>query len=586
MNHLQKLRTPSVLKWVSFNFCKTPVCENGSYSYYYIPQNPRFYSPKTVAKTDDGQDLDETNIVEGGNGGRLISRVDRQEAQAALLEYLHSTRNLQFMDAENMSRNSPLFLDKLLKKIDNEMDDVGRSITRFLRYHPINEFEPFFESVGLKPNEYSPLLPRNLMFLNEDERLLENYYALRDYGIARNNIGKIYKEVAEVFRYDYGVLLSKLQTFEKVGLTQSIVVKIVASSPYVLIDKANRVLFKVLEKLKSIGVHYGWIEKQLLEGNSYNWGRMLELLCSLNKIGCTKEQLKGLIMQNPGLLFEGSGSTTSLLIGFLVKFGATSNDLSSMFINFPQLEVEKYFSNLRQCYHFLVEIEMDEQEIGRIVRSRPGLLGSCYLKKLNSLLVCLNTGRKRVCEIIIKNPQELRNWVLGSRVKPLPNTRGDKLLLEKTAFLLGLGFIENSTEMEKALKLFRGKGTELQERFDCFINAGLTRTDVAEMLKNAPQIINQTKEVIEMKIDFLVNELGQPISSLIAFPAYISYTTQRVSLRYLMYNWLKDQGRVDPNLALSTIIACSDKIFIKQYVNHHPSGLVVWEKLKKQIYSE
>jgi hypothetical protein len=41
---------------------------------------------------------------------------------------------------------------------------IGRSIfIRLLHYHPINEFEPFFEGMGLKLSEYVPLLPRNLM---------------------------------------------------------------------------------------------------------------------------------------------------------------------------------------------------------------------------------------------------------------------------------------------------------------------------------------------------------------------------------------------------------------------------------------
>ncbi|RWW09559.1 hypothetical protein GW17_00026944 [Ensete ventricosum] len=41
----------------------------------------------------------------------------------------------------------------LLAKIE---DDHGgcRSLTKFLRYNPINEFEqPFFKSLGLKPSE-------------------------------------------------------------------------------------------------------------------------------------------------------------------------------------------------------------------------------------------------------------------------------------------------------------------------------------------------------------------------------------------------------------------------------------------------
>ncbi|KAJ0088325.1 hypothetical protein Patl1_33048 [Pistacia atlantica] len=79
--------------------------------------------------------------------------------------------------------------------------------------------------------------------------------------------------------------------------------------------------------------------------------------------------------------------------------------------------------------------------------------------------------------------------------------------------------------MEKAQKLVRAKGCELQERFDILAKAGIDRKDVCEM---------------------------------------------RVKVRLLLYNWLKDQGVVEPMLSLSTLITCMDNIFEARYVNLHP----------------
>ncbi|CAK9181581.1 unnamed protein product [Ilex paraguariensis] len=458
MNHLQRLRRPSVLKLVSLIFVenyvrasKTTIWAVGS---SHIVQNPRFYRTKKAEKSENGQNLDETSTTDS-----RISRAARQEAQGALLEYLHSTRSLQFMDAENMSRNSPIFVEKLLKNVEKE-ENIGRSLARFLRYHPINEFEPFFESMGLKPSDYSSLLPRNLMFLNDDDMLMENYHVFCNYGIERNKIGKIYKEATEVFRYAGGVLQSKLQSFEDLGLSQSTVIKVVASCPYLLIGNIHKEFSMVLEKLRSAGIEYEWIERHLFEGNSYNWSHMLELLSIFGKMGCSKEELGGVISQHPGLLFEGSGSTSSTLIGFLLKFGSSVNEIRSLFLQFPQIQVWKFAWNLRNCYHFLIEIEMDVQDIGRILRLYSALLGLCSLKKVNSVLANLNTGKKRVCEVIKENPQVLKNWVLGSRVKPLPDS-GEALRSQmmKTKFLLSLGFVENSSKMRKALREFRDSNT-------------------------------------------------------------------------------------------------------------------------------
>ncbi|CAK7342382.1 unnamed protein product [Dovyalis caffra] len=538
-------------------------------SLFYVSENPRFYSTKRIVQIENGQS---------------VSPISRTEAQAALLEYLHVTRNLRFTDAENMSKNSPRFLEKLLAKVDIDAD-IGHSITRFLLFHPINEFEPFFESLGLKPYEYNPFLPRDLMFLCDDDMLLENYHVLCNYGIARTKLGKIYKEAMDVFRYDYGVLELKLKAYEELGLSQSFMIKLVVCSPLLLIGEVNVDFIKVLEILRKLGVEISMIEEDLSENISYDWSKLLALLNLFRFAGYNEEQLGGLISQHLGIFFGDSVDRIYLLIGFLLKFGSTMNQICSMFLQFPQMQFEKFVSNLRHCFLFLNEIEMEVHEIGNIFRSHTVMLGSCRLKKSNTLRTALNAANKRICEVIQENPQVLKKWVMGSKIERLPNWKLKSRML-KTKFLLDLGIVDNSNKIVRALKVFRGSGAKFQERFDCIVEAGLSRKDVCEMIKSSPEILNQTKDVIERKIDFLVNNVGYPVSYLVTFPFYFNYTTARVKLRLAMYNWLKDQGNGEPMLSLSTIIATSDKKFTSDYVNHHPRGPEIWQDLKKEIYAE
>lgn len=571
MKHLQKVTTPLILKWEWGYFF------NNSKAICWSFEKFRFYATKKTAKKSKlkEEEADECHIP----------RAIRKEAQAALLDYLHSTRSLQFVDAEHISKNSPFFLSKLLQSV-HDQTDIRRSLTRFLRYHPINEFEPFFESIGLKPCQYLPFLPRDLIFLNDDNRLLDSYHILCNYGISRNMIGRIFAEAPEVFRYDPGVLDMKLASFHVVGLDQSSVIKLVSASPHLLIGNVYKEFFQVVEKLKKTGVEYSWIEKQL-NGNSVNWSHLFELICFFNGLGLTDQQLQKLICQVPGLLFDCSGRTTFSLIGFWLKFGFDKHELLDVFLHLPQTPITTFAFNMRQCYQFLIEIEMPVLEIGNIVHSYPTLLGSCVLKKATSLLSILNTGKKRLCSVIKENPEFLRNLVRGAKVERLPIAEEElRSKMMKTKFLLDLGFAENSSEMDKALKVFRGKGVELQERFDCLVNAGLDRKHVASVLKIYPQILNQRKEVLEAKIDFLLNKLGHPVSTLVAFPSYVNYTIPRITLRLSMYDWLRDQGKVDPALALSTIIASSEKLFMKTYVSPHPKGLEVWQDLKREIYPD
>ncbi|KAL6145308.1 hypothetical protein ACLB2K_055996 [Fragaria x ananassa] len=410
MTHLHKARTASILKWVSSNFDEThsrllgikakPI---GSFP---NAKTPRLYRTKRTPLTENGR-----------NAGR-ISRAVQQEAQAALLDYLYWNRGLHFADAENMSKNSPHFLNKLLKCVGN-VKEVRQSVSRYLLYNPLNEFEPFFESLGLEPSEYVHFLPSNSMFLDHEKLLLHNYDVLCQYGVACNRIGKIYKEATRVFQYDFKVLQSKLRAYEELGLGRYALVKFIVASPYLLVGDVDEAFVEVLEILRSLGFETSWVRGNILESKSYNWGQMLGVLSLLREIGCNNKQLGVLLGQHPDILFEASGGGTFLLIGIFLKFGCTMSQICSMFLQFPQIEVTKFISNMRRCFSILNEIKMGFTEIGKIVQSHPLLLGSIALKSTNTLLLNLKIGKKELSRYIQENPQEMKNWVFGRTLGPL-----------------------------------------------------------------------------------------------------------------------------------------------------------------------
>ncbi|KAK4768966.1 hypothetical protein SAY86_027116 [Trapa natans] len=424
------------------------------------------------------------------------------------------------------------------------------------------------------------------MFLSDCDWVLTNYLVLCNYGIGTCKIGRIYKNRKEIFEQEHGVLLRNIQAYENLGVSQRLMVKAILCSPCLLIGHTNKTFVEVLERLGVLGFKKGWIEGQLCESGGYRWSQILELLCLFSQMGFTNEQLYGLIKRNPRILFEDSGARTFSLIGFLVKFGSTRNNIQNVFLESPKMNVGKFLSNLKQCFIFLTDIDMEAEEIDRIIRSEAPLLGLATLKKANSMLVNLNVGKKRLCDIIKKNPKEMRNWVLGVKVTPLPGVPDEISMLERRKFLLRLGMVNGSKNVEKMVKSFRGRGQELQERFDCIVKSGLDVKDVREMVRVSPQILNQTKEVIEMKIDFLVHEIKHPILSLKRFPSYLSFKIERIKVRLMMFKWLSDRRVAHPNLALSTIIACSDGAFEKLYVMRHPEGLKVWHNLRNTVITE
>lgn len=512
-----------------------------------------------------------------------FSRATRIEAQVALFDYLYCTRGFHYTDAERISKNSPHFVQNLLCKVDSEQD-VSLALARFFRYNPINEFEPFLESLGLTPSELEPFLPQDLMFLGDDHILLENFNVLCDYGIPQSKIGKTFKEANEIFRYEYGILAMKLSAYEELGLSRSAVINLVTCCPSLLVGSVNIEFVQVFEKLKQLGFGTDWVGSYLSEFKTYNWNSMLDTINFLADVGYNDIQMGLLFQTSPSLLFEGSGKKVYILVCQLLKLGLKMSEVYSLFSKNPQILSAKYALTLWKAVGFLSEIGMETEAIANVVTDQMHLLGSHPLKGPRTVLKSLKVDKATLCHIIKEDASKLIS--LASKVVSVKQTKlqNSSKFLEKTTFLLSLGYLENTEEMAKARKQFRGRGDQLQERFDCLVQAGLDCNVVSSMIRHAPSVLNQSKEVLVKKIDCLRSCLGYPPESIVAFPSYLCYEIGRIKLRFSMYAWLRKQGASKPNLSVSTLLVSSDARFVKYFVNIHPEGPVMWEYFRKSLH--
>lgn len=558
------------------------------------------------ALVDDGKD-EEDDDEEEKEVDRQIKQMQRRRkvraAQKTLLEYLHVTRGMYFSDAEHISKRSPVFVNRLLEEVKDavkepaegevfrsmvkkrEMMDqrVNKALTRMFQYNPVNEFEPFLESIGLRPSECSSLLPRDLLFLADDETLLDNFRVLCNYGFARSKIGRIYRDATEVFSFGNGMLSSKLKALEDLGISKTSVIKLVVSTPVVLLLDPN-VELKILEWLEGVGIQRDWICQFVSARKSYNWSKMVRVPQFFVNLGFTKEDIGRLVRKNPDFLLDGSGKMLFTVVLMMLKAGSGKKELFDLFMDFPDVSLDKFRSNIRRGMVFLAEIEVSDEDINQFIVCNASMLGSAPVKKPNSILTHLNAGKKRMRKIIMENPKLLMNYTLGAKLSKLPKYDPfEDSFNEKTKFLKSIGFVEGSEDMKKAFKAFRGKGDELQDRYNFLVTTGLDPEDVVRMIKVAPQILNQKVDVLKSKMSFLVNGSGYPLNDVVIFPAFLSFTIERAKARIFMYNWLLERGVVTPQLALSTVLACSDRNFVKYLVEKHPMGPEVWENYKAEV---
>ncbi|KAK9154607.1 hypothetical protein Sjap_002087 [Stephania japonica] len=133
---------------------------------------------------------------------------------------------------------------------------------------------------------------------------------------------------------------------------------------------------------------------------------MLRILSFFDEIFCSEEEVGGVIQRHPGLMLDGSGSKAFSLITVLVKLGFKKRELSSLFLQFPCFHVGTFTRNFRQALLFLVEIEMEADDIMKIISEHSTLVGSFALKKPISNFTNLNVRKKRLCNIIKEDPRQ------------------------------------------------------------------------------------------------------------------------------------------------------------------------------------
>ncbi|KAI3491985.1 hypothetical protein L1887_43622 [Cichorium endivia] len=197
---------------------------------------------------------------------------------------------------------------------------------------------------------------------------------------------------------------------------------------------------------------------------------MLDTMSFLVQVGYNDKQMEILFTGNPALLFEGSGKQIYILVGQLLKLGLKMNQIYDLFLENPQILSSKCAKNLWTAVCFLTEIGMETERIAGIVTTHMEILGSTSLKCPITVMNSLKLQQDELCLAIKKDPLKLVN--LGSNNKTTDN-QDSNTIVERKNFLLRLGYIENSDELSKALRKFRGRGSQLQERFDCLVEAGL-----------------------------------------------------------------------------------------------------------------
>ncbi|KAF5199811.1 Transcription termination factor mtef18 protein [Thalictrum thalictroides] len=509
------------------------------------------------------------------------------EAQKHLTDYLHTTRSISFIYAERISKNSLFSLSNLISKVECWPSKFSNEFPRFLRYHPVNEFEFFLESIGIPFEEIDKFLPATNFFLSEQESILKVSNVLSSFGFPWNKLGMFYKEENAIFGKDSEALSAKLYRFIDLGFDNCSVVGICLAFPFVLRDNDEMsieidALFDVLKR-----VFIDCDMKSSVEGNvdaCYEFCRKVMVFIDL---GCEKKEVLEMMGKRWHVFHECSEEELIQKVGFFQRLDANKEEIGMLLLRCPEILHFDLESQVFSMMELLKQFGMTDEEVNAIALDYPYVLGKNKLANLPHSMRAIDSHKWFFDKITNGNHHFLGNIVIGSSDENLENdyksfveriqsTKTRKHAMGKLNFLLGIGFGENHFTL-KTYSNLHGTQSELQERFNYLLHVGVEFPKLCKMVKLLPKVLNQSPEVVEQKLDFLFNDVGSTLQMLDIFPGFLCFDLEnRMKPRYRIHMWLKERGFKKKDYSLASIVATSENKFIDRLVNIHPTVLKQW----------
>ena len=500
------------------------------------------------------------------------------QARSVLTEYLHVTRSLQFCHAENIAANSPSSLSSLLSRFTfpDEPSQLHAALRRFLSFRPVNEFDFFFESIGL----HRACSPRGI-FLSDDSTLVAAVTALVQFGFPWTKLGILYSERDSIFTKsaeEIGLLLSR---YEKLGFVRVAVIGICLAFPNVLASDGEAVSL-IFEDLRIL------ISDFRPEGSAEENVEIYFRLCRRIKVfysaGCEIGAVGEILAASRNILFKVEEEDIKNRINFFSRLGMSGKEAGTFLLRNPEVFPLDLENPSVRMPDYLKQIGLCEDLDSLSVRF-PYAMGKNRLSNLPAILKSMG-----LCEIFVKKIRNGHHYFLNP--DPVPTVPEDndfqeelskarlaaksKLVTDKLEFLLEIGFGENKITL-KTLRNINSSKNQLMERFHCLLQSGLDYSMACRMLCASPKLINQNAEMLKVKIDHLRNNLGCSIQYLDNFPAYLCFDLEnRVKPRYRILNWLKEAGLLKKTYSPATVLATSEKKFVVCLHEIHPAAPKQW----------
>ncbi|XP_074591983.1 transcription termination factor MTEF18, mitochondrial-like [Curcuma longa] len=522
-----------------------------------------------------------------------------KEAQCCLTDYLNSARAIPFSYADSIVSHAPFSLSAFVAQVpfptSTARADLKRIFRRFLTYNPVNEYDFFFESIGLPPSSSSSSSTAASTcpgyFLSDDAVLLAAVSALVHYGFPWTKLGLLYREEPHIFSSDSDRLVSRLRSIEARGFHRACIIGICLAFPSALsadADPSGEIdhLFQYLNKV--------FLNFDLSDSVPENNVDIFLHVCRNIRVFYDLDSKKGtmaeLMCKNLRKIFlELDDASVSQKLKFFIKLGMDATEAGHFILKHADIFNIDLETPSILMPEYLKSIGLHKDNVAMLSWRFPYVMGKNKLGNLPATMKAMNLHDWFLGKILNGNLHYLssESVLAGSHdtaldsgfcqgLERLKCAKMEEFLDKKVEFMLSIGFGENKLTL-RSISVLKGPNDQLQERFDCLLELGIKYSMLCRMVNAKPLILNQCKDTFHEKVNFLCNDLGYSLEYLETFPAFLCFSLEnRTKPRFKMLERLKELGLLKKHPAPSTMLSNSDRGFMTFLYSVHPAAPKQW----------
>ncbi|XP_012567243.1 transcription termination factor MTEF18, mitochondrial isoform X1 [Cicer arietinum] len=422
----------------------------------------------------------------------------------------------------------------------------------------------------------------------QDGSLLDSACALCEFGFPWDKLGLLYMESGFMFRKSGHELKGSLCLLKRYGFCNVQIVGICLTFPFVFgVEEGNLVdeIDGLLSDLRFLFLDFDFAAS--VERNVNVWHEVCRKIKVFYDLNDGKGEIVELIGRNKHVILEHGEKELIEKVEYFCRFGVKKVEVARLILQGSELLNLDLETPVINVLKLLKHIGMSSQGVGDVRKNYAHVLGTIKMANLPNVMKAMGLhewffdkikdgNHRLLTSYITSYPNEDHDKGYKSCLKTFDDARTPTHNMNKLNFMHAIGFGENTLTMN-ILTHMHGTSEELQNRFDCLLRLGIEFSKLCKIITRQPKILSQNPEILEKKINFLCQEMGNSLEVLDTFPAFICFDLEnRIKPRFRFHMWVLEKGLSSKNYSIASMIATSDKNFVGRVSRIHPAAPKHW----------